>query len=149
MSQDFILHAKDKNRANVLANVHRYLDSLPPTKSWEIQCKRHVKERTDKQNAGLWGVAYPPLERETGHRAIELHDVFCRAVFGEVAVEVMGKTLYRARRTTTTDENGKRDVLPWDEFQKFYAAVQQAGAEMGVFIPDPDPNWRENKEKAE
>ena len=42
------------------------------------------------------------------------------------------------RRTTTRDENGKRDVLKAGPFSDFVAMVQRVGAQAGVFIPDPE-----------
>lgn len=99
-------------------------------------------DRSERQNNALWGVAYPPLVDHTGHTAPELHDHFLRAWFGEVEYEVLGKKRLRPRRTTTTDESGKRDLLGTDEFASFYAFLQQQGSEMGVYIPDPNPMLR-------
>ncbi|MFA6125465.1 hypothetical protein [Sphingomonas sp.] len=148
MSQKFILEAKHPNRDNVKANMHRFIDSLPETKSWEAEFKLYRKDRTDPQNNALWGVAYPPLAKELGYQLPELHETFCRSFFGEVTVEIAGRTWTKPRRTTTTNEQGKRDLIKWDEFKRFYALVQQTGAEMGVFIPDPDPLWRQHQEEA-
>lgn len=143
MSQ-FILPANDPSlRETRVGNLLRFLQALPLSEPWEIGVARYKKPRTNPQNAALFGVAYPPLMEHIGLRGEkereELHELLCGEYFGWVRYEILGKVKQRPRRTTTRDEKGKRDVLPWDGFGEFYAFVQQRGAEAGVFIPDPDP----------
>lgn len=141
MSNTFTLWKDDSGRNNdrIRSNAHEFIDRLPESKSWTIEIKQHVKRRSDSQNRSLFGVAYPPLESETGHTKDELHEAFCRRFFGSVDTEIMGQVVTRPFRTTTTDENGRRDVIPAGQFVEFYAMVQQIGAEAGVYVPDPDP----------
>lgn len=145
----FILHAKDKFRPTVLLNVLAFIPKLSEEKSWEIKIEPYRKERTGKQNRGLFGVGYPPLMEYCGYQGDadkkELHRDMCGEFFGWVDIPTGGR---RPARTTTTDEHGKHDVVPWDTFCSFYAFVQRRGAELGVYIPDPDPLWRETKENA-
>lgn len=112
----------------------------------EVTIKEVTKERSDPQNSALYGVAYKALGEFTGYTDPELHDAFLRAYFGEVEKEVMGKLITKPRRTTTTDEDGKRSLLSTVEFNAFYAFIQQKGAEIGCWVPDPDPRWRQNRE---
>ena len=135
----YTLNAKGRERPTVLANVIAHIQSLPETKSWRIEIREAKKERTDAQNRALFGVAYPALSEATGYTPDELHEAFCRKFFGTVGVTIMGQIVTRPRRTTTTNENGERDVLPRMEFSAFYAMVQQVGAEAGVYVPDPEP----------
>jgi hypothetical protein len=128
----------DKGRARVLDNLLRFLQSLPSEKAWTIEIKPFRKERTDPQNHALFGVAYPPLAEYTGFLAEELHEVMCMEFFGKVEYEVLGVKKVKPYRTTTKDENGKRDVIDAKTFSEFYARVQQRGSELGVFIPDPE-----------
>lgn len=144
MSQQFILPANDAAlRESRIRNLVRFLSMLPLDQAWAVDSKRHAKSRTNPQNNALFGVAYPPLMDHIGLRGDkereELHELLCGDYFGWVRYEILGKVKQRPRRTTTRDEQGKRDVLPWDQFGDFYAFVQQRGAEAGVFIPDPDP----------
>jgi hypothetical protein len=109
--------------------------------SWEV-----VKpERSSKQNRALFGHAYKVIAKETGlsGRADmeQLHTDFCRAYFGEVAVTVLGRVHVKPRRTTTTDEQGKRDVISGAEFSVFYGDVERKAGEFGIWIPPPDPRW--------
>jgi hypothetical protein len=145
----FVLDPKDPERDTVRANLHRFIDQLPQSKAWKIEWKQYRKERTDPQNAALFGLAYPILSEETGYTVDELHEMFCRKFFGTVHREVMGETIARPSRTTTTNEEGRRDVLPWDRFAEFFALVQREAAFVGTFIPDPDPAWRDQAQMQE
>jgi hypothetical protein len=129
----------DKDRGRVLDNLKRFLDALPAEKAWAITIAPQVKKRTDPQNHALFGVAYPPLVAHTGYRPEEIHEVMCMGYFGKVEYEVLGVLKVRPYRTTTKDENGKRSVLSTTEFSEFYAYVQQRGAELGIFIDEPNP----------
>jgi hypothetical protein len=125
-----------------LESIRIFLAGLPFAKPWEVLVRPPKTDRSERQNNALWGVAYPPLIEHTGHTGPRLHDHFLREWFGEVEYEVCGKKRTRPRRTTTTDEQGKRDLLGTDEFASFYSFLQQQGAEIGVYIPDPDPLLR-------
>lgn len=129
-------------RKERLEGIWDFLMALPYDKAWEVLVRPPKADRSERQNNALWGVAYPPLTEHTGHTAPELHDHFLRAWFGVVEYQVLGETHSRPRRTTTTDQNGNRDVLGADEFATFYAFLQQQGAELGVYVPDPDPLLR-------
>lgn len=139
MTQKYTLNANGPERSQVLANAHAFIDRLPLRKSWRIEIKEARKERSGDQNAALWAAAYPVLCEATGYTPDELHDAFCRRFFGSVDRDVMGQTVSRARRTTTTNEQGERDVMPAADFARFYDMVQQVGAEAGVDVPSPDP----------
>lgn len=115
-------------------------------KAFKVTIEDVTKERSDPQNNALHGVAYKALGEFTGFTGPELHDIFLRAYFGEVEIERMGLVVKKPRRTTTTDENGKRALLSTVEFNAFYAFIQQKGAEIGCWVPDPDPRWHERKE---
>jgi hypothetical protein len=130
-----------------LTRVVAVLSALAKDVAWKITISRVKKERSDPQNNALFGVAYKTLGEFTGYTAPELHDVFLRAYFGTVERELMGQVITRPRRTTTTDENGARNKLSTIEFNAFYAFVQQKGAEIGCWVPDPDPMWHLVKEE--
>lgn len=137
--QRYQLNAGGQERPRVLANAHAFIDRLPVNKSWKIEIKEARRERSDPQNHALFGVAYPALEVATGYTKDELHDAFCRRFFGTVSREVMGATVSRAFRTTTTNDAGERDVIDASTFARFYDLVQQIGAEAGIDVPSPDP----------
>jgi hypothetical protein len=139
MSQKYTLNANGPERDQVRANAHAFIDRLPANKSWKIEIKEARRERTSPQNAALWAVAYPKLTEVTGFTAEELHHEFCGRFFGWEVVDIFGERRRRPRRTTTTNEQGERDVLSTRDFAAFYEMVQQVGAEAGIDVPDPDP----------
>jgi len=145
VSQTFILHKSDPARPRVLENAIAFLRMLPDGKAWQLTVEPYAKPRTDDQNAALWAVAYPPLMDFMGLRGDDarkqLHWFLCGEFFGWVDLP-MGR---KPRRTTTKDEHGKRSKVDTKTFADFYSFVQQKGAELGVFVPDPDPFWREAK----
>ena len=140
MSQMFVLRKDDIGRASVLSNAQAFLARLPETKSWEVEIRQHRKKRSNPQNRYLFGVCYPILRDASGAATIdEIHDECCERFFGTVEVEVLGKRKTRPFRRTTTDENGEDSVMGTVDFGKFVEMVQRIGAELGVYIPEPDP----------
>lgn len=146
--QTYQLNANGPERPGVTQRAKDFIDRLPADKSWVVTVKALVKSRTHPQNAALFGVAYPALTEATGYTSDELHDAFCRRFFGTVVVSVLGQSMTRAVRTTTTNEAGERDVMPSGDFAKFYDMVQQVGAEAGVDVPSPDPMWNQRERLA-
>jgi hypothetical protein len=139
-NQTYQLNANGPEREGVKQRAHDFIDRLPLDKSWVVTVKPFTKSRTHPQNAALFGVAYPALTEATGYTPDELHDAFCRRFFGTFEVEVMGQLVTRPVRTTTTNEQGDRDVMSALDFAKFYELVQQVGAEAGCDVPAPIPN---------
>jgi len=149
----FILHKNPDDRQRVQANAIRCIQELPQEHAHVIEIKRHVKTRSQAQNATLWGVVYPPIMGAMGLRGErdreELHEYWCGEYFGWVEYEIMGKRKQRPRRTTTTNEDGRRDVLSVPDFMDFVEFIQQRSAEHGIHVPDPDPMHRQHTEPGE
>jgi hypothetical protein len=142
--QTFILKASaDRDLTRVVA----CLSAAPKDKDVRITIGEAKKDRSLDQNNALYGVAYKALSEFTGYTGPELHDAFLRSYFGEVECDAMGKRFTRPRRTTTTDESGKRKLLNTVEFKAFYSFIQQKGSEIGCWVPDPDPMWHLVKEE--
>ena len=127
------------DRQRIRDNFVRFLDGLDPAKAWEIEVNPFAKPRNEPQNHALFGVAYKALEEQTGNDREDLHTYFCGEHFGWVEHTVMGRKKVKPRRTTTKDENGKRDVMKMPDFAKFYEFVQRRSAQVGYMVPDPDP----------
>lgn len=145
MSQDFVLHKDDQFRACVLRNLIDFINRLPANKSWRISVAKYRKTRSTEQNAALWAVAYPALEEATGQPANDWHEYMLGEYFGWVEYSLFGKRKLRPARTTTTGFNGEESKLSTVEFAEFYDFIQRRAAENGIFVPDPDPFWRDQR----
>lgn len=143
--QSFILRRGLRDFTRLVA----FLSALPKDKEFAVSIGPVKKERSDLQNRALWGCAYKALRDATGNDPEDLHTYFCGEFFGWTEYEVMGRKRLRPRRTTTRDENGKRDVITTLQLSDFYAFIQQRAAEtVNVYVPDPDPSWWMHREKA-
>lgn len=145
-ANEFVL-ARGGNRAKTMDLVTAFCMKLSDKKAWSIVVKPWSNDRTDKQNRALWGCAYAVLAEFTGHTKEEIHDFLIRKYFGEVEREVMGERKLYPKRTTTTDEHGKRKLIDTRHLKDYYEFIQQWAAEnLGAYIPDPDPEyWKEEK----
>jgi hypothetical protein len=125
-------------RISVKASMEKFIDSLSDAETWEVTVKKYKRDRSDAQNSALWGLAYKIMAEETGNDPDDLHVYFCGEFFGWREVDVLGKKKVKPRRTTTRDENGKRDVIKTSEFSDFFNTIQRRAAEIGIYIPDPE-----------
>ncbi len=140
MSQSYALHKDDAGRSLVLANLHAFIDRLPPSKSWRIEVKELRKERTDKQLGALFGLAYDRIMEATGLQGDsdkrQLHRDFCGDFFGWTDGP-LGRQ--KPMRTTTTNEKGERDVIDAKTMAEMYDFIQRKASEFGIDVPDPNP----------
>lgn len=148
MTQKFVLHAGDPERMRIMSNCAEWLGKLDAARSWVIEIKLYVKERTDPQNKALWGVAYPALQKATGQPANDWHEYMLGEWFGWIEYTLFGKRKVRPARTTTIDHEGRPNKLSTAEFAEFYDFIQLRAAQNGVYVPDPDPLWREQRRAA-
>jgi hypothetical protein len=107
----------------------------------DVTCAPHKATRSNEQNALLFGVVYPPIADAMGYEVADIHEYMLGAHFGWVDKKVPKTPRNpegmesRPFRTTTTDENGKRNVLKKDEFSRFLDTVERIAAKAGVFVP--------------
>jgi len=148
MTSRFVLHAGDDERPRILANCAAFLGALAGDRSWVVEIKRYTKQRSNDQNAALWGLAYPIMEKATGQDVNAWHEYMLGEHFGWIESNMFGKRKLRPARTTTTGFRGEDAVLSTVEFAEFFDFIQRRCAENGIHIPDPDPFWRERMERA-
>lgn len=130
------------------ARLISFLSAIPNELAFQVTIAPIKKERSDLQNRALWGCAYETLHKATGNDKDDLHTYFCGEFFGWVEFDVMGQTRKRPARSTTKDQNGKRDVISTLQLSEFYEFIQQRAAEtVGVYVPDPDPMWWSYEER--
>lgn len=86
-------------------------------------------------NAYLWAYVYGPVVEVLGFTEEAWHEYQCIRFFGGKQVEKPdGTTETKPIRTTTKDENGKRDVLKGERFNQFLVSAEEFFASKGVFI---------------
>lgn len=140
---EFILPKGSRKRTLGLAQS--ILETLPQDRAFRVTIEEVKSERTSAQNAYLFGVCYPPISEATGYEKDELHTYFLGTHFGWKDKKVPKTPRNREGvesvpvRTTTTDEHGKRSVLPIMAFCDYVAFVQRfAAVKLGIVIPDPE-----------
>lgn len=133
------------SRQTAIAQLGRMIEQFLPGKPLVVTVERLKRQRSDLQLRALWGCAYKALREQTGNDPEDLHAYFAGEYWGWEEFEIMGQIRKRPRRTTTRDENGRRDVISTVVMADFYDFIQRRSAEMGYDVPDPDPRWFERK----
>lgn len=133
-----ILPKEDEERRRArAARVFTYLCGLSCDKAWELTVELFRRTRSNQQNRALWGLAYKVLEEETGNDPDDMHEYFLGEHTGWVTRTVFGR-----KRLVPRKRSHDMSTL---EFVEFFDFIQRRAAEtVGVFIPDPDPFWREH-----
>ena len=133
------------NRDTGIYEFARLAKYFRPGKDITLTVSEVKRERTSKQLHALFGVAYKSLMDQMGLRGAaekdELHATFCGEFFGWRTDVILGVARKVPVRTTTTDENGNRDVISSREQLELYSFIQQKSAEYGYTVPDPDREW--------
>lgn len=110
-----------------------------------VRIERAHATRSLQANAFYWGVVVELLAEHTGYTPDEIHEVL--------------KAKFLPKRLAVCDGNGEiRDELVIGgttttldnvEFSDYISRIRQWAVEdLGVVIPDPDPNWRDNEHAA-
>jgi hypothetical protein len=136
------------NREIVIPRIAACLAALKAGKAFRITIKEEADDRTVQQCRYLNGVPYKLLSEHTGYERDDISEYLCGSYWGWKQVRVP-RTPSNPRgiedrpvRTTTTDENGQRDVLSTRDFWEYVEFCQRFGAKHGVYIPDPDPSYK-------
>lgn len=148
MRAEAVVLPANESREEAINRLLEVAMGLPSEKAWRFKWKAAKPERSEKQNAALWGCAYKYLEKETGNDPYGMHEYFCGEFFGWVEKVIFGRRKLKPRRTTTTDDDGNTDVISTLQFMQFYEFIQRKMAmEQGYDVPDPDPNWKERERR--
>jgi hypothetical protein len=143
---EFVLPRGDRKRA--LPKAVAVLESLDEESAWRVTIEPARATRSHAQNNYLWAVANKMISDATGYEPEEVHEYLCGQHFGWKDKRVP-KTPRNPdgvesvpRRTTTRNEQGKRNVLTTTEFAAYVDFVQRfAAKKLSLFIPDPDPGY--------
>lgn len=94
-----------------------------------ITFEKKRKKRSKEQLGYLWGVVYPEISTHTGHTAEELHAIF-KGKYLKRKVHWRGADMVTLTSTSRLTAN---------EMSEFMANVIQEAAELGIEVPEPDP----------
>lgn len=140
-----------EDRSSAIDGFARLVRDFLPGRELKVTVEEHVPERSARQRASLFGVAYKALMAQMGlsgeREKAELHAFLCGEFFGWRQKQVLGETRKLPVRTTTTNENGQRDVISVRQQMEFYEWIQRKAAEFGFDVPDPDPEWFRRAER--
>lgn len=122
-------------REKLIDRIGRFLRSLSIEQAWEVEVKKHVKRRSNGQNAFLWGVVYPTILEKggpdlAGWTADDLHEFFLGQHFGTEEITLYGRLHERALRRSSK--------LSTVEFMDYVASIQRFMSERGVYVADPN-----------
>jgi len=135
-----------EDRADAIASLARLLKHFLPGRELAVTVEEWRQERSSKQRNALFGCAYKALMEQMGlsgaREREQLHSTFCGKYWGWREAEMLGAKRRVPVRTTTTNEDGRRDVITMREQLDFYEFIQRTAAEYGFYVPDPDPAWR-------
>ena len=133
----------------VANNAEEYFWELPLNGTFKVTYEEVESTRKLNQNAALWAVAYPPIMESMGLRGEEgrneIHEYFCGEYWDWVETQIFNKKKAKPRRTTTKNEEGKREVISKSAMYDFYSFIQQRAAENGIYVPDPNPMYGINR----
>lgn len=145
MTQRFVFDKANPHRDSIEANAIVFIGRLPKTKSWVLEISPYVAEFSRKQQKSIFGPAYKALMEFSGLQGDadkkELHTHMCGEFFGWKELPFGRKPV----RRTTTDEDGNKNPITTVVALEFYAFLQRQGAEVGCFVPDPDPLWNNER----
>ncbi len=136
------------NRDPTIARVAAYLAGLTTKKAHRIIIKQEADDRTIQQCRYLNAVPYKLLGDHFGYERDDISEQMCGLYWGWRERKIPPRPNNRRgiedvpMRTTTTDENGERDVLDMKAFWEYVEFLQRFGAKYSVFIPDPDPSYK-------
>lgn len=131
------------NRMKDIPRLLARIEAYSPGKPINVKLSIARPERTPPQLKYLWSVPLRMLANVLGYEKKEVHEYCCGEFWGWVPRrKINGEIVSEPIRTTTEDADGNRDVIDGGEFWRYVEFVQRLGAERGITIPDPDPNYK-------
>lgn len=132
VTPQFLAYVTDDGRLSLSrpADFRAYLQALKG-EDVEVVVRKRRHQRSQQQNAWIWGVAYPLLAETFGYDAHEhedLHYALVEKCFG---------TKWDARLRTMVPQQ-RSSKLTTKQFSDYMEWLVRWGAEQGVVIPLPD-----------
>ena len=105
-----------------------------------ITIERARATRSELQNRWYWGQILRLLSEHTGYTVDELHE-YCKHKFNAKTVCIQDKDGVVVEEERVGISTTKLNRITFGEYCE--AIRQWAAQDLGVNIPDPDPNWRQ------
>lgn len=110
-----------------------------------ITVERAHATRSLLQNAWYWGQILKLISDHTGYSPDELHE-YCKERFNSKTLVIVDDQGEVKDEKTIGLSTTKLNKVTFGEYCE--AIRQWAAEDLGVVIPDPDPNWREKEDAA-
>lgn len=101
-----------------------------------LEIREESVKRTDRQNKFWHAVVIPAFAEHCGYRNDEMKEALSLALIPKTVRSLDG---------TEMTVPGHTSELSVKQFNELIERAQQLGAEMDIYIPDPDPAWRLNR----
>ena len=101
-----------------------------------VEVRSYKRARSIGLNAYHWAGVITPIAEFIGESPGRVHEIMCGEYFGWVTTHYKSLEIKKPRRTTTTNENGDRDVLNWEEMSNFMHFCKAKAAESGAPISE-------------
>lgn len=142
MNRFIIDHAGNPDALAVIKNACRFISELPKSKKWEIVIKPYRLNRSNSQNAYLWGVVYKTIADE------DAGVFFSDAVEAQIAQSTLKREdviheFCKAKFLPALDVNGVKITpstakLKTDAFTEYVEHIMRfASTTLGIYIPTP------------
>lgn len=141
-----------ERRRTRATRVATFLAGLSTDRTWEVVVRPFKRKRSNPQNAYERGVCCVMLSKAVGYDPDDIHEYLCGRYFGWKTLKCPRTPSNPAGikdvpiRTTTRSSDGERDVMNKQDYWDFVEFIQRFGAEHGVLIPDPDPEYTAHQE---
>lgn len=96
-----------------------------------FEVRQYKRTRSLGLNAYHWAAVITPIADFMGESPEEAHRQLCGAYWGWVEKDLGGLIVRKPRRTTTTNEEGKRDVLNWEQMTNFVYFCKAKASDIG------------------
>ena len=122
-----------------------YLDRCPEGEALDLEIRPREETRRAQANRYLFGVVYALMEKETGQPKDSIHEDMKRRFLTKTTVRWVNYKTGEIFEDQVTESSAIQSI---SGFGKFIEDVRLFAQEwLGLYTPDPDPDYREKRRK--